>query len=209
MKQLHRRRLSYPMKQKRAPLIWERDGENCYLCELGFSATNPPEYDHLNNDIYDNRVENLGFVHRKCNLDKRNNTDLQLKADAKLLQNEKWLSAREKAHGKCSRVEHPEGLTSSQEISYTNKPIVKEWLYQHVLEEGQVTLSEAICGIVNMLEKRTGTGSEQAVRRYINGWCTVYGGEFTKTKQDGKYVIKIRDEKQTIDNKICNKTVKN
>jgi len=184
---------SHRMKDANLPIVIERDGLICLYCKLGFTDTNQYQIDHLNDDTSDNRPENWCLCHRSCNNRKKFSPEFQLIAKEKLKENEKTVSVRERTHAHL-KVEHPEGLTSSQQISYANKPIAKEWLYNHIMEEGQVTQSEVVPAIADILEKRTGTGSQQAVRNYINSWCNRYTGEFTKTKEAGKFVIRIRNE---------------
>jgi hypothetical protein len=47
------------------------------------------EFEHLNNDDTDHRVENLVFAHRECNNKKKKDIDWQLLAQKKLKDNEK------------------------------------------------------------------------------------------------------------------------
>jgi len=188
------------MKVEKLPRIIERDGDVCLYCPEPFSEINPAEFDHLNNDSSDNRDENLVQCHHACNIRKKFSPEMQFIAKEKLKQNERAISASEKASA-ILKIEHPEGLTSSQQISQACRPIAKEWLYNHINEEGQVTLSEAVGAIVDACQKRIGWGSQAAIYNHINAWCNRYTGEFTKTKEAGKNVIRIRDEKFSIHNK--------
>jgi len=95
------KRLSSFIKKRFNPLIEDRDGVNCFYCDksfptkklgiLSFSIDKNMirEFDHLNNDRSDNRLENLVHCHRICNRQKMKNNDWIYKAKAKLRDNER------------------------------------------------------------------------------------------------------------------------
>jgi len=206
-----RGRPSHNHKMKNLPIVRKRDGYVCLYCSESFTDTNPSEIDHLNDDYRDNRPENWVECHRACNVKKKDSPEFQLIAREKLEQNERGLSVRERANAQrmIENTGNTEGLTSSQAISKANMPIAKEWLHLNINLAGTIQLQRAVPSMTAYCRKRTGWGSQQAMRRYIEEWCTLESGEFVLFKEDGVLMIRLRDEKQTIDNKICNKTVKN
>jgi len=85
-------------KAKFTPLIMERDYPNkeepfCLFCEGGFVETHKHYkrvWEHLNNDENDSRLENLVWAHSICNQQKKNDADMQIKANEKLKKNLLW-----------------------------------------------------------------------------------------------------------------------
>jgi len=173
-------------------LIVERDGYRCFYCKEGFATIRPLEYDHLNNDMNDTRPENLVVSHHECNNKKKTNSDLQIKAQEKLIQNEKVVLACER---KLADTGTTEDLTSSQAIGKANRPVALQWLEEHLIMEQEILLKYAVPAIVNLCQKKTGWGSHAAIRRYIEEWSNPYNGKFTLSKnQSGETVIRRRSE---------------
>ena len=86
------KQLTMNNKVKYISVIKKRDGDICFYCLRLFVPEVQRwtrEFDHLNNDETDNRVENLVFAHRECNNKKKNYIDWQLLAQTKLQENEK------------------------------------------------------------------------------------------------------------------------
>ena len=94
------RKLSTFLKRQYAPLIEQRDGNNCFYCQNPFQHklldiitlsedTNEKVFDHLNDDEEDNRPENLVYAHKLCNQRKKTHNDWIIKAKQKLRDNER------------------------------------------------------------------------------------------------------------------------
>lgn len=180
------KRLSYSLKQKYYPLLIIRDGYKCFYCKGDFSEVHLAEYDHLNNDVTDNRLENLVFCHRECNNKKKYSSDMQIMAHEKLLQNERAVFVGE-------RKDEDQEL-SEQEISKINRNITKTFLLEHTSNDEGILLSDTVNAIVDICNKNNGTGSQSAVNRYIDALCNTYTGSFVKEKNpDGKWIIRRRN----------------
>jgi len=89
--------LTQNMKAKATPTVLERDYNNeepwCLFCLLPFVFGHKHykvEWEHLNNDDGDHRIENLAWSHAMCNEEKKTNTDYQIIAYEKLKSNVKW-----------------------------------------------------------------------------------------------------------------------
>jgi len=184
--------LTHRRKTEAFPIIVERDGYLCFYCDGKFTATHPPEYDHLNNDSKDSRVENLVLCHHECNIKKKTSSDWQIKAIEKLKQNERVLLACERRLADTGTTQE---LTSSQQISKALRPIALQWLEEHTLIEKEILLKDAVNAIVFLCQKQTGWGSQATIYRYIDECTNRYYGGFTlSTDGAGKTIIRRRTE---------------
>jgi len=185
-------RLTHRKKKEDFPIIVERDSYKCFYCEGDFDANHPPEFDHLNNNPGDSRVENLVLVHHECNNKKKFNTDWQIKALEKLRQNERTVLASER---KLADTGTTVELTSSQAINQATEPIARQWLCEHLLMEPEIILRDAVNATVNLCRKQTGFGSQPAIRRFIETWTNPYNGDLTLSKnENGETIIRRRTE---------------
>jgi len=185
-------RLTHKRKTESFPIIVERDGYQCFYCIMGFSLTHSAEYDHLNNNPDDSRVENLVLCHHECNIKKKTSSDWQIKASEKLKQNERVLLACERRLADTGTTQE---LTSSQQISKALRPIALQWLEEHTLIEKEILLKDAVNAIVFLCQKQTGWGSQATIYRYIDECTNRYYGIFTlSTDGAGKTIIRRRTE---------------
>lgn len=185
-------RLTHTRKIKYFPIMVERDGYKCFYCKDEFTDTHPYEYDHLNDNPDDTRLENVVLCHRECNNKKKNNAEWQIISREKLLQNEKSVLASERKLADAGSIEE---LTSSQETSNIVRPIALQWIQEHLLIDGEIVLKYTVPAIVNLSQKQVKRGSHAAVRRYIEEWTNPYNGQFTLSKNDsGENVIRKRTE---------------
>jgi len=184
--------LTHRIKRKYFPIIVKRDGYLCFYCSDEFAETHPPEYDHLNNDSKDSRVENLVLCHHECNIRKKTSAEWQIKAMEKLKQNEKVLLACERILADTGTIKE---LTSCQETGKSVRPIALQWLKEHLLMEKEILLSDAVPAMVNLCQNQVQGGSQAAIRRYIDEWSNRYNGKFTLSKNEsGKNIIRRRTE---------------
>jgi len=185
-------RLTHRIKQKAFPTLVERDDYRCFYCKGKFYDNHPAEYDHLNNNPNDSRRENLVFSHKECNNKKKFDSDYQIIAQDKLIENENAVVACERTLADTSTTKE---LTSQQEISKTNKNIAKRFVEEHTINGEELILRDAANAIVNICDENNGTGSQAAVYRYIDGFCNPFNGKFTlSTNEKGQTTIRRRTE---------------
>jgi len=185
-------RLTHNRKMRYFPIIVERDGYRCFYCRDEFRDNHPSEYDHLNDDRDDTRVENLVLCHHECNNKKQDFCDWQIMARDKLIKNEKTVLASERKLPDTGSIEE---LTSSQSISQSLRPIALQWLEEHTIIDGEILLQDSVPAMVNLCQKQIGWGSQAAIRRYIEEWSNPYNGKFTLSKNEsGKIIIRRRTE---------------
>jgi len=147
------------------PLIIERDGDGCVYCPEQFTPTHPREWEHLNNDHDENAIWNKAFSHHECNNKKKLNTDMQMFANEKIESNKKYVYKGERTLADTGTTEE---LTSCQAISKINFRIAEQYLTEHTVVDGDILLIDAVKDITGICKKNNDTGSQQAVRRYID-----------------------------------------
>ena len=184
-------RLTHKRKVEFFQILTERDGYLCFYCDEDFTRNHHIEFDHLNNNPNDTRPENLVLTHHECNNKKKLSTDLQIKAQEKLSQNENTVFASERTQADTGTTDE---LTSSQQISKALRPIALQWLQEHLLMEKEIELKHAVNAMVHLCQEQTGWGSKPTIYRYIDEWTNPYNGQFTLITKDGKTIIRKRTE---------------
>ena len=169
-------------------LIIARDTEFCcWYCKKEFLSLSDYLYDHLNNNRQDNRIDNLVLACRTCNNKKPHSIEMKVIAIDKLDENEISNYMREKMGSSNTKKEYTEFI-----ISNTNYTLTKMWLIKHVDSDplGYVEYSEALDCISYDCREKTGHGSQQSVRQYINT-LTSMAAPFEIVKNDkGKKIIR-------------------
>ncbi len=157
-------RATYKQNKEDFPLIVERDGYRCLYCPEPFTANHPAEREHLDNNTDNNELWNKTFTHHECNNRKKLNTDMQILAQEKIESNKKYVYKGERMLADTGTTEE---LTSCQAISKINFKVAEQYLTEHTLTDDELLLRDAIRDIVGICKKSNDTGSQQAVRRYI------------------------------------------
>lgn len=178
-------------KTKDYPIHYEDQKGCCLFCFKEFTETLKPEYDHLNNNRHDNRIENHALVCHSCNVKKKYSDLMQAKALGKLKMNEVSMYV-------CERKSDDSGtelnLTSSQQINKINTRIAKQFLLEHTMNDEILYLRDACNGIVNLCQENNDTGSQSAVYRVIEFLTNRINGKYTICDYNGKNVIRRRIE---------------
>jgi len=190
---------------QRTPLILERDYPNsllpkndpdyeeptCCYCEQRFmpkSTLWTRTFEHFDNNSENQELWNLGWVHWKCNQDKKNDTDLQILAREIISRNRKWEESYNfelSNEKKFTENTEPIKPDSEIEISKTNYPIVEKYLTERITTDGKILYKNALASCAYICKKRTTNGSVQAARNYID----------MLTSDEGPFMI-IKDENE-------------
>ncbi len=190
------------MKSQNFPIILKRDGPNCFYCSGVFVGKIKAkltkqedlirEWDHLNDDETDNRVENLCFAHRKCNRAKQNDFDMKMRALEKLNENERLAEIPE-VHSNTDKDTTAELDTNGVFIKIA-RDYLDELLNSH---NGHPPIDDKLplkttCDILAAKGiKKTGHGSPITFRRIVDVLCSGEF-EFEKFKEDGVFWIRLR-----------------
>jgi len=157
------RTLTQTSKIKFLHQLIERDGFVCYQCEKPLGK-NDYVYEHLDDNRHHNNFENIALAHQSCNIKKIKDFDMQLKAQEKLKQNEEMCLSERKLEDKSGHEQY----SSEISINTKNYSFTEQYISEHIQTDGSMLYSDALNSITYLCKKRTGHGSDQAVRRYLN-----------------------------------------
>lgn len=191
-------------KAKWTPIMIERDFPNdqehiCLYCEQRFIEHDSKyckEWDHLNNNAQDNRVENMAWAHAICNERKKFNPDYQIIASEKLKKNVKWHSdllregdgARNfSAHKETS----DEADVSAVLIKHATQFLAQELTSQNGKppQRNEIPLKEAVECVDYLVKKEIGRGSHAAVQRHLETLSCTISEEYGRKTVNGKQII--------------------
>jgi len=181
-------------KEKFLPILLERDGSNCFYCNLPFNPLDPNmrrTFDHLNNDKKFNDIQNLILAHLFCNNKKKHNAEYQIMAKEKLRLNSLLVF-----EGLSERERNKSGpMPANQEIDL-NVAIKKEtWAYlqEHLVrqEKPAINFNDSAESIAFMFWERTGHGSSQTVGRALKEFTST-AAPFKREEEGGEIVIRKR-----------------
>lgn len=193
--------LTATKKDKAYKIILKRDGDGCFYCKL--ENTDPrfiPElaghemnFDHLNDNPEDQRVENLVLCHSMCNQKKKNNYDWMLHALEKLESNVKWHSASLGEGGRETK-DHTDELKEPDINLIINKLVKAELEIKLPKDSQKEVLYSSILKSVHFLtiQQTGGRGSEQATRRSLDAYCSDYSEWMDYRDGTGKRMIRRR-----------------
>jgi len=188
----YRRRITHKSKRDDFPLIVERDGYRCLFCPKPFTETHPVEWEHLDNDEYNDEIWNKTFSHHECNNRKKLSPELQIIAQEKILSNRKYVFARERTLADTGTTKE---LTSQQEINKINTGIATQFFQEHTINNEELVLRDGVNAIVAICQDNNGTGSQSAVYRYVDFLTNPFNGKYTlSTNKQGKTIIRRRTE---------------
>jgi len=184
-------RSSHRQNLEDIPLIIERDGIGCVYCPEPFTPTHPHEWEHLDNNPDNNELWNKGFNHHECNNRKKLNTDMQILANNKIESNKKYVYVGERMYADTGTTEE---LNSCQAINRINFKMAEQYVTEHTLIDGDLILPDTIRDIVGLCKKNNGTGSHQAVRRYIDTLTSSFYPFTLSLNEKGQTIIRRRTE---------------
>ena len=197
------------IQAQRTPLIIERDYPNsklliddpdyeehvCRYCEQRFLKKDPlwrKTWEHLDNNNENQELWNLAWVHWKCNVNKKTDADLQIRARDIIKKNQQWEeqfdfeSARERE--KISHIDIDEQTETDLNVAHTE--ITEQFLTEKLSNKNKRYLvSDAIYCIALRCQKQTGHGSAQAVRNYLKILSCVEGDYDTKKIEGKNYIF--------------------
>ena len=180
-------RLTYSKKMKWNPIIVRQTGNHCFFCKCPNTIDTPLEYGHLNGNRDDSQPENLAYMCKTCNNKMKFNPEMELLANDQLIVNVKAVYA-------CESIDATEE-SNQQETSRINKQLTYTFLMEHTMNGNDILLSDTVNAITNLCYDNNKTGSQAAVRRYIDQFSNPYNGKFVIfTDHEGKKRIKRKED---------------
>jgi hypothetical protein len=168
------------------PYLIQRDGGFvCYYCKKPLQPDSYV-YEHLNSRRTDNRKENIALACQSCNIKKINDFDLQIMAKEKLHENEIKNFVVEKIDD-----QNTNNVSTEIDINCSNYDITKRYLEEIINTDQQIMYSDALNSAAFLCKEKTGHGSQQAVRNYID-LLTSSVGPLMIIKNENKKKIIVR-----------------
>ena len=182
--------LSQKKKLEILPFLIERDGGYfCFYCEKPLSIETQV-YEHLNSKPQDNRPENLVLACQSCNVKKANDFDLMILGEEKLRENElKHFVQKNQFH----EVQNTREASTEIDINQSNFEITEQYIRERLVAEESLEYTKTINNCACICRNKTGYGSQQSVRNYID----------ILTCEEGPFMISRNDEGKKIIVKRC------
>ncbi len=176
------RTLTSKMKIGFFPILIKRDGGfKCFYCRKDLRNVNWV-YEHLDDNPMHSFFENIVLACQSCNVKKKDNFDMILLALEKKKQNEK-------SNFICERKSEESTLFSNEiVINKQNFEITEKYLSRIIETDGSIEYKDAVNSVAMLCKKKTGHGSTQSVREYLN-MLTSREGPFEVAKDDNKRII--------------------
>ena len=179
------------MKEAFLPILLKRDGGFlCFYCRHDLALVEYV-YEHLDDDRTNNDITNIVLACQSCNNKKPSSPEMKSKAMEKKKQNQRsnLLRTRER-----ERIEVPSpSLKPELDISQANFEITHQYLSETIAVESEVDFKVALDSAVMLCRKKTGTGSQTAVRRYIDSLTSRLGPFMIVQDDQKKRVIVLRE----------------
>ena len=152
--------LTKSKKEKFLPyLIKRQNGHNCYQCNSQLDSNYI--FEHLNDNRFDNRIENMALACQSCNIKKINDYDMKMKATELLKSNEeRGITPDEDTT--------PESKSNEIEINRIVRPFCKQYLEERVYTDGKITFNDALPELTYLSQEKFGCGAEGTIRKYLS-----------------------------------------
>ncbi len=200
-------KISQHIKRKFDPLIDDRDGKDCFYCEKPFPTKKlgilsfpidknlSKEYDHLNNDKTDNRLENLVHAHRLCNNQKRHSNKMIMKAKAKLRDNERSAEIPV-SHANTDKETATETDSNAIFCEIALKALADNLQSNDKIsaKTDELMFKEFLDLISGKAYKITGHASQNTMRRIVDMFCTSEYPYVKDKNQAKRFIIRLRKE---------------
>lgn len=197
---LHARSLTVAVKSKRTPLIIERDYPNgeefiCCYCEQRFLKNNPlwkKTWEHLDNDETNQELWNLKWAHWYCNQKKKTFTDYHIIAREFIKKNQEWQNKFDfEEFLRERKIKQPVEEHTEIELNIAHYEEATKFLAERLPDEdARHLLTDTINCISLRCRKKTGHGSSQSVRNYINELCCSEGNYKIQKISGKNYILR-------------------
>ncbi len=141
-------------------IVKRQNGLKCYFCGKPFKDTGYV-FEHLNDDEFDNRIENIGICCQSCNVKKIKDFDMKFFAQDMLKSNEKQGISLEE------NVFDIQVTSNEIKINRTLRPFCKQYVIEHVSVDGKISLHDTALELVYLSQEKFGFGAESTIRKYL------------------------------------------
>ena len=162
-------RLHLTPKQRRELtdiIVARGDPYCCFYCHYEFKNVKECWLEHLDDDRTNNNPDNIVFTCRRCNVKKTHDESMRVQAREKLRVNQMMNYVRDWKELQKLQTHSTEQI----DINKSNCDITLQWLEEELPlgESNRVLLKTAVDTITFECKDRTGHGSQQSIRNYID-----------------------------------------
>jgi hypothetical protein len=185
-------RLHLTPKQRRELtdiIVARGDPYCCFYCHYEFKNVKECWLEHLDDDRTHNNPDNIVFTCRRCNAKKLHNESMRVQAREKLRINQMMKYVRDWKELQKLQKEPSEAVA----INQSNCDTTVQWLEERLpLGSSNIVLvKEAVDTITFECKDKTGYGSQQSIRNYIDYLTSsAPKAPFEIFKQDNKRYIR-------------------
>jgi len=180
------------MKRELVDIIIARgDAYSCFYCHYDFKNVEECWLEHLDDDRTNNTPDNIVFTCRSCNVKKQHDESMRVQAREKLRVNQMMNYVRDWKELQKLQKESSEAVA----INESNCNTTIKWLERRLVIDSEtsmtVLLKEAVDTITFECKDKTGHGSQQSIRNYIDYLTSsAPKAPFEIFKQDNKRYIR-------------------
>ena len=172
-------------------IIARGDSYRCFYCHYVFENVKECWLEHLDDDRTNNTPDNIVFTCRSCNVKKQHDESMRVQAREKLRVNQMMNYVRDWKELQKLQKESSEAVA----INESNCNTTIEWLERRLVIDSEtsmtVLLKEAVDTITFECKDKTGHGSQQSIRNYIDYLTSsAPKAPFEIFKQDNKRYIR-------------------
>ena len=187
------RYLTTSQKDKFKSYLLRKQNNKCLFCFDPLTPTPANNdmattYEHLDNNVFHNDLENLALAHKRCNNDKKHNSDYQIIARDQMKSNS--LAVDSLSVSDQARHE-PKHTPKVVDINVAMYNITKEYLHERLVVQGKPALdfNDAAYSIFYIMKEATGHGSSETSKRHILGLCSTAAPYDKQEDQNGRWII--------------------
>jgi len=160
--------LTIGLKRRYIKLIVQRDGGyKCFYCDRELQPKKDV-FDHLNDNRRDNRPDNLVLACQSCNIKKANDKEMENIALNKLDENENGIFVGENFPNLKEEEQEENGTSKEIQINEKNYDIVEQFITEEIEKNASILYSDTLNSSVYLCKQKTGHGSHNSVRYYID-----------------------------------------
>ena len=175
--------LSARLKQKYLPFLLKRDnGFKCFYCNIDLISNYI--FEHLDNNRQNNQSENIVLACQSCNNKKTYSNDMKNKAREKINENKR-------CNLTCAREREVQAPTfnANMDANQENFEITHQYIEEMIVTENFIEYKDALDSATMQCKNKTNTGSQIAVRRYLDALCSSIGPYMIIKNENKKRVV--------------------
>jgi len=186
------RYLTTSQKNRERPRLLTKQDGRCLFCKDQFVTTPANDsmqinVEHLDGNVFNNDSMNLALAHKKCNNEKKYNSDYQIIARAQLKENHNSFESLGEGETK-PRLNKESSLEVDLNRAYAK--LTGEYLRDRLTVQKlpAVNKKDAARSIAYIMYERVGQGSPSSAQRHIEMFTST-AGPYTEADENGETVI--------------------